>query len=150
MREYLLSIGEKDYKAEVKEINAQEAVVIINGVEYRVKLKQLGQNQQIPERKTIEKKTASTPMAATQVKTTHESANTITSPLPGLILEISVKEGDSVKAGQTVLIMESMKMENQIQAPYDGIVKKILVKNGDNVLEGENLLEISRPFMTTL
>ena len=150
MREYLLSIGDKDYKAKVKEINSQEAVVIINDIEYRVKLKQLGRKQQAPAKRTIENKAASTPTTATQVKTTHESANTITSPLPGLILEISVKEGDSVKAGQTVLVMESMKMENQIQAPYDGVVKKILVKNGDNILEGENLLEISRPFMTTL
>ena len=46
--------------------------------------------------------------------------------------------------------MEAMKMENQIQAPFDGTVKKIFVQKGANISEGDKLIEISRPFMTTL
>lgn len=61
-----------------------------------------------------------------------------------------VNENDSVKAGQNLLLMEAMKMENQIPAPYDGTVKCIHVKKGDSVSEGDVLIEICRPPMTTL
>ena len=71
-------------------------------------------------------------------------------PLPGLILELKVKEGDTVQAGQPLLVMEAMKMENVIQAPHDGTVKRLLVAAGDSVGEGDVLAEVSRPEMTTL
>ena len=63
-------------------------------------------------------------------------------PLPGLILEIQVKEGDEVKVGQDILVMEAMKMENEIQSNQSGIVKSIKVDEGDNVYEGDVLIEL--------
>jgi biotin carboxyl carrier protein len=60
--------------------------------------------------------------------------------LPGLILEILVKEGDKVKAGEDVLIMEAMKMENEVQSPQEGTVKEIKVRRGDSVYEGDILI----------
>ncbi len=62
--------------------------------------------------------------------------------MPGKILKILVKEGDQVKTGQGLLVLEAMKMENEIPAPKDGIVKKILVKEGDTVNTGDPLIEI--------
>ncbi|WP_054840246.1 biotin/lipoyl-containing protein [Thermococcus sp. JCM 11816] len=63
-------------------------------------------------------------------------------PMPGKILKILVKEGEQVRTGQGLLILEAMKMENEIPAPKDGVVKKILVKEGDTVNTGDPLIEI--------
>ena len=67
----------------------------------------------------------------------------VSSPLPGVVLNVNVKEGDAVKKGQTILILEAMKMENSIEAPADGTVSKILVQKGDSVLEGAQLAVIA-------
>ena len=66
----------------------------------------------------------------------------VTSPMPGKILRILVKEGESVKTGQGLVVLEAMKMENEIPAPKDGVVKKILVKEGDTVDTGQPLIEL--------
>ena len=67
----------------------------------------------------------------------------MTSPLPGVIIEVSVKEGQTVKAGQKVAVLEAMKMENEIQASSDGTVTAILVNKGDSVLEGAEIVKIA-------
>ena len=64
------------------------------------------------------------------------------SPLPGVILDIKVKAGDTVKKGQTIIILEAMKMENNINANKDGKVAEIKVNKGDSVLEGTDLVII--------
>ena len=67
----------------------------------------------------------------------------VTSPLPGVIIEVSVKEGQAVKAGQKVAVIEAMKMENEIQASADGTVTAVLVNKGDSVLEGAEIVKIA-------
>jgi len=74
----------------------------------------------------------------------------VKSPLPGLIVDVKVNAGEKVKAGQVIVTMEAMKMENQIQATIDGTIKKIFVKKGDNVAEGDALIEIARSDMASL
>lgn len=63
-------------------------------------------------------------------------------PMPGLIIEVSVKQGDTVKQGQGLLIVEAMKMQNEMNTPRDGIVKKILVQKGQIVNSGDTLIII--------
>ncbi|MBT4091015.1 MAG: biotin/lipoyl-binding protein, partial [Deltaproteobacteria bacterium] len=63
-------------------------------------------------------------------------------PIPGSILEVLVKEGDQVEAGQTVVKMEAMKMENDINATSSGTIKSIQVSVGDAVSQGQALVEI--------
>ena len=70
-------------------------------------------------------------------------AKSVTAPLPGSITKISVKVGDTVAAGDTVLMMEAMKMENSITAEFAGTVKAILCKEGDQVQSGQALVELS-------
>lgn len=70
------------------------------------------------------------------------SQNTVISPLPGVILDIKCNVGDSVKKGQTVIVLEAMKMENNIQANISGKITKISVNKGDSVLEGAELVVI--------
>ena len=66
----------------------------------------------------------------------------VTCPLPGTVVAVKVKEGDSVSAGQTLVVLEAMKMENNIDAEKAGVVKSVNVQAGATVMEGEVLLVI--------
>ena len=79
---------------------------------------------------------------ATSAPAGGSNAKPLKSPLPGVILDFYVKEGDTVKNGQKVLLLEAMKMENNIDADRDGVVKEIKVGKGDSVNEGDVLLII--------
>ncbi|MCE2732520.1 MAG: biotin/lipoyl-binding protein [Cyclobacteriaceae bacterium] len=67
--------------------------------------------------------------------------NNIKAPMPGLIINLKIQEGDSVKTGDPLLILEAMKMENILKSPGDGVVKKIKVKKGDSVEKNQILIE---------
>lgn len=69
--------------------------------------------------------------------------NDIKAPMPGLVLSIEVAEGQEIKQGDTLLILEAMKMENVIKSPGDGIIKSILTQKGSPVEKGEILIEMS-------
>lgn len=71
------------------------------------------------------------------------AARAVVSPLPGVVVDVKVAAGDVVKVGQTVAVLEAMKMENDILAECDGVVASVSVKDGDSVLEGAVLLSIN-------
>lgn len=116
----------------------------VNGTPYKVQLdkpakkqiKPLTRPQAAPVTPTGEP-VVSRPVAST-------TAGAVRTPLPGVILEISVKVGDTVKRGQKVAILEAMKMENVINADRDGKVTEIKVNKGDSVLEGADILIIGK------
>ncbi|MFD0975994.1 acetyl-CoA carboxylase biotin carboxyl carrier protein subunit [Salinimicrobium gaetbulicola] len=68
--------------------------------------------------------------------------NDIKAPMPGLILDVQVKEGDEVKEGDYLLVLEAMKMENTLTAPRDGVVKSVGVEKGQTVDKGQLLIEM--------
>lgn len=74
---------------------------------------------------------------------TSKKSNNIKAPMPGIILSINVNEGQEVKEGDTLLILEAMKMENAIGAPKDGIVKSINAESGKTVEKGELIIEFA-------
>jgi biotin carboxyl carrier protein len=155
MRKYELSIGDNDYKAEVKEFTEDFARIVVNDIEYEVTLKEFGRKEVTAPRQSERPAASKTPVAPKETKRpvpvgVNGGAEGIRSPLPGLIVDVLVKEGDSVKAGQNMMVMEAMKMENQIQAPHDGTVKKVFVDKGDTVAEDDVLIELCRPPHTTL
>lgn len=69
--------------------------------------------------------------------------NVVSAPMPGKVLRVLVREGDQVRVGQGLLVLEAMKMENEIPSPRDGVVKRILVKEGDTVDTGQPLIELT-------
>ena len=73
--------------------------------------------------------------------TAGSKVNTIKAPMPGLIIDLKIKSGDSVKQGDPLLILEAMKMENILKSPGDGVVKNVKVKKGDSVEKGQVLVE---------
>lgn len=85
---------------------------------------------------------APAPAAVSAAPAAVAAGTPVTSPLPGNVLSINVNVGDAVKAGQLLVLIEAMKMENEILAPADGIVKQILVSKGAVVATGDTLLVI--------
>ena len=85
---------------------------------------------------------AAAPAAAAAAPAAVAAGTPVTSPLPGNIFAIKVKEGDTVKAGDVLIVIEAMKMENDVRAPSDGVVKQILVSKGALVATGDTLVVI--------
>ena len=152
MSQHILRIGGREYRAEVKELTPERATVEVDGKEYQVDLVQLGRRKVTAD--AVRPMSAAVAAPVVMVHAPRPAAlageGGITAPMPGLIVSLKAKEGDSVQAGQTLLVMEAMKMENAIAAPYSGTVSKIYVREGDSVGEGDLLVDVARPKMTTL
>lgn len=117
----------KSYRAEVLSFDKQAKLltVRINGSKYHVAVKD--KLDLLLERLGMDK------LAANEVKD-------IKAPMPGLVLDIMVKEGDEVKKGDQVMILEAMKMENVLKSPGDGTVKSIKVKKGEGVEKNQVMI----------
>jgi len=155
--EYIFQINAKEYRAEILDLSGEAAQVSVNGQEYRVELKTIGaaRANSIEVRRAAPKAApaaAATSAAAAPVSlpSAGQQSNVVKTPLPGLVSEIKVAVGDRVALGQTVVVMEAMKMENQIVATCDGTIRKVFVQKGANVAEGEPLVEIERSAMSNL
>lgn len=144
MRKYDLTINQNNYEVIVKKVTDNEAVVEVNGQEHTVGINEI-ERLVLPE--SIPKAVRKTPAAevksaAATLPAAAPGGNGIIAPMPGQIKAILVREGDKVTAGQKLLIMEAMKLENKIPAHRDGIVKHILVRDGDIVSQGQELIVI--------
>jgi len=145
MKNFKFTIQGNKYDVNVLNIEDDIAEIEVNGTVYKVELEKKLTTTKTP--KLIRSYAVpSTETAPSQLKTSAPSApkgaGFIKSPLPGVILEIFVKEGDKVSIGQKLITLEAMKMENNINADKEGIVKSLKVSKGDSVLEGDTLIEI--------
>lgn len=142
MKKFAFQIHGNRYEVEIEEADGKNLIVQVNGIPYEVELE-----KEIAETKTpklVQGTTIPTTDVSTQTKktATPTTGGVIKSPLPGVILEVHVKENDAVSLGQKIITIEAMKMENVIYADKNGKVKAIKVKKGDNVLEGDILVEL--------
>ncbi|MBQ8969548.1 MAG: biotin/lipoyl-binding protein [Bacteroidaceae bacterium] len=143
MNDFKFKIDGKDYTANVVEGESGKLNVTVNGKSYEVEVP--GHVAAKPTVHHIKPAVAAAAPAAAPVAAPRKAsagANAVTAPLPGTITSIEVKVGDPVKAGQTVIVMEAMKMANNITAEVDGTVKNILVQQGAQVQTGDALIEI--------
>lgn len=145
MSQYRFKINGTEYEVAVNSVSGNIADVTVNGTSYQVELQdapeQPVRTPAAPAAKTVRSVTAQP--STVSVPKANAAGKAVTSPLPGVILAIKVNVGDVVKCGQTVAVLEAMKMENDIQAEYDGTVTSVNVTVGDSVLEGEALVSIS-------
>ena len=145
MKEYKLKINGNEYNVTVNEVDGSMAEVEVNGTPFKVEFDKPVKKAAAPVAKPVAKSAAPAPAAAPVAKPAAPAGGAgtaVTSPLPGVILDVCVKEGDAVKRGQTVMVLEAMKMENAIEATADGTVTAIKVGKGDSVLEGAPLIMI--------
>ena len=145
MKQYKFKISGKEYNVTIESVENKIAKVNVNGNAYEVEL----ENEVAPAPAPAAAPVAAAPSAAPAPAAAAPAAKPaaagvkVTSPLPGVIIEVSVKEGQAVKAGQKVAVIEAMKMENEITASQDGTISAIHVNKGDSVLEGADIVSIA-------
>ena len=142
MKEYKYKINGNLYKVTIGDIEDNIAHVEVNGTHYKVEMEKKPKAAVKP---VVVRPMPNAPAAPTQVVKPAAPASGksgVKSPLPGVILDIKVNVGDAVKKGQTIIILEAMKMENNIKADKDGKITAINVNKGDSGLEGTDLVII--------
>ena len=153
MKKYSFKINGKEYNVAIGEANGKVLSVNVNGADYEVELSSpiaaeaaVGTAPSVANYKADAPSGASAtsaPSSAPAPAAAAGAATQVTSPLPGVIVEVSVREGQAVKAGQKVAVLEAMKMENEIPAAKDGVITAIHVNKGDSVLEGAPIVSIA-------
>ena len=157
MTKYQYTVKGVDYEVEIQDIEGNIANVTVNGIPFEVEMKQpvkagkqkvkLSEERRAEgseERrvKSEESNSSSASAASTSSAPTAAAGKPVVAPLPGTINEIMVKVGDKVNAGDTVVILEAMKMQNNIEAETSGTITSINVNKGDAVMEGDTLVTI--------
>lgn len=142
MKTYKFKINGNQYDVQINSVEGNLADVTVNGTAYKVEM----ENAPAPAApQAVQSAPSAAPAAAPAAPAPAPAGGgkAITSPLPGVIIEVAVKEGQAVKSGQKVAVIEAMKMENEILATADGTVTAVLVNKGDSVLEGAEIVKIA-------
>ena len=143
MKEYKYKINGNLYNVVIGDIEDNIAHVEVNGTHYTVEMEKKPKAEVAP--KPVARPAAPAPAPASTPAPAAKPAagkSGVKSPLPGVILDIKCNVGDEVKKGQTLIILEAMKMENSINADKDGKITAINVSKGESVLEGTDLVII--------
>ena len=161
MAKYEYKVKGVDYVVEIQDIEGNIANVTVNGIPFEVEMKQpvksSKQKVKLSEERRVKSEEFNSSSSATNASsaTSESSAPTtkpaaaaasgkpVVAPLPGTINEIKVKVGDKVNAGDTVVVLEAMKMQNNIDAEISGTIASINVNKGDAVMEGDTLVTIA-------
>lgn len=145
MKKYKFTIHGNAYDVTIQNVEENIIELEVNGTSYEVEVDKTIQPAKTPRlvRSRAIPATDSTPSEGTGRKIPPVSAGgSIKSPLPGTVLSIHVKPGDKVQAGQKLMVLEAMKMENNIDADKDGTVAAVPVRQGQAVMEGDVLIEM--------
>ncbi len=147
-KEYKFKINGHEYEVNVGSVEGGVAKVAVNGTQYEVEVESNTLIKPRPAKPVAVAPatySATAPVSPAKIDQSAPSsggASPLRSPLPGVILEVKAREGDTVKAGQLLMVLEAMKMENNIDAHKAGVIKSIDKRQGDSVLEGDVLLTI--------
>ncbi|WP_294082613.1 MULTISPECIES: acetyl-CoA carboxylase biotin carboxyl carrier protein [unclassified Proteiniphilum] len=146
MKEFNYKINGAPFRVVINKSDNELVELEVNGTPYTVEIAPKASKPKAVVQRQPTSAQGPTPQGASTPLVTKPSApagkNTIQSPLPGVILDIRCKVGDTVKKGQTLMILEAMKMENNILANGNGKITEILIQKGDSVLEGADLVVI--------
>lgn len=147
MKKFNFTINGSNYEVLVKSIEGDIAAMEVNGTPYDVKINEEIKVSKTPilvrnEIKTKQGDKRVSENLAPISPSSKPSSKFIKSPLPGSIVKVLVNDGDSFKEGDTLLVMESMKMENNILAERNGTILKVCTPAGKAVLQDEVLFEI--------
>ncbi len=138
MNKYQYKVQGVDYDVEIVDVEGNIAKVNVNGISFEVEMKRPINPATKPHKPKVAAPVADKP----KTEAPAGAGMKVTAPLPGTITDIKVKVGDTVKDGDTVIILEAMKMQNNIEAECSGTVTSVLVNKGDTVMEGDALITI--------
>jgi biotin carboxyl carrier protein len=149
MARYEYKVQGVDYEVDIEEVEGTLAKVTVNGIKFDVELKTPNSvGKQTP--KHVAKKPVAAPVQGSMEKPQEKPApvkagegTKVVSPLPGTITSVNVKVGDAVAVGDSVVVLEAMKMQNSIEAETAGTVTSVMVAVGDSVMEGAVLVTIA-------
>lgn len=151
MKQYKYTINGAQFDVTIDSIVGSKAKVEVNGIPFEVEMQGSSLVEEaLPTVSTVAAAAPAAPAAAPAAEPAAPAAAKsgpgagapVKAPLPGVVTKILVKEGQGVKKGETVLVLEAMKMENNITAEADGTVTGICVSAGDSVMEGTTLITI--------
>ncbi len=141
MKKFDFTINGNSYSVHLKDFDDELATLEVNGTEYVVEVRhEMKKPGKTP--KLVRERVEHKPGEGEIKKNTSTGGFPVFAPLPGSIIQLKVQEGDTVKIGDELLVLEAMKMENHVLADENGIIKEIKVKPGDAVLQNDILLTI--------
>jgi len=140
MKKFKFTIRGQQYDVEIKDFEGSNAKIEVNGTSYDVDVHVEEKASKTP--RLVRKPVVNKPGEGS-IKKSGVGASTVKAPLPGSIIKINIAVGDSINPGDTLLVMEAMKMENNVLAEKGGTVKAIKVAVGDSVLQDDVLVEIA-------
>ena len=143
MKQYNYKVNGVDYEVTINSIKGQIASVEVNGMSFNVEIigSALAEGN-LPTMGSAAPAKAEAKPAAPATKGAAGDGTPVKAPLPGVVTKVLVAEGDAVKKGDVVLVLEAMKMENNITAENDGKVTGVCCAPGDSVMEGTTLITI--------
>jgi biotin carboxyl carrier protein len=139
MKSFKFTIRGNEYEVDIKSFDKGIAKLDVNGTSYNI---ELHKDEQVAKTPILKRSSITNPHSAHKIKKAGGNIFKVVAPLPGIIMQILVKEGDEIKKEENLLIYEAMKMENKLLSEKTGTVKSTKVSVGDNVLQGDVLLEI--------
>ena len=143
MKEYNYKIKGQDFNVKIEGIEGDIAKVEVNGIQFDVQLdKPVAQPKPVVRAVAAPVKTVEAPKAAVEAAQLAAGVTAVQAPLPGTINDIKVTVGQAVKKGDTLVVLEAMKMENNIDCERDGKIASVNVNKGDTVMEGSVLVTI--------
>jgi glutaconyl-CoA/methylmalonyl-CoA decarboxylase subunit gamma len=140
MKNFTFKINANSYSVKIISQEDNTIDLEVNGTSYSVKMK-----EEIKTRKTptlIRKPSTAAAVEPVKVNPSSASKTKITAPIPGVILSLNVKVGDTIKENDLLLVLEAMKMENSIVSEKSGVVTAVNVSVGQQVLQGEVMIEL--------
>ncbi|HPR17545.1 MAG TPA: biotin/lipoyl-binding protein [Candidatus Cloacimonadota bacterium] len=140
MKIYKMTINGEKYNAKIKEYKGNYVLVEVNGIDYGIELEV--ENKPVVQLVRSQKSSPALNVTKSTVNKQPAQAGSVLAPIPGLVLRILVKEGDTIHVGDTILVLEAMKMESEIASTASGIVKSINVKEGSSVQEDDVLITV--------
>jgi biotin carboxyl carrier protein len=145
MKNYKFTIHGNQYEVNIISVEDNIAELEVNGTSYKVEVDKAIQQTKTPRlvrQHSVPSTDTHPSVAKTSAPSSTQGAGHVKSPLPGVVLDVFVKEGDVVKKGQKLICLEAMKMENNIDSDKDGKIIKINANKGDSVMEGDILVTI--------
>ena len=139
---YKLNVNNQSYEVEIENINARPVVVTVDGQRFEI-MPETGNQPRVKTEavsKVEAKPVMQSPATAANLP---GGGKSLSAPLPGTVVELFVKDGDTVAAGQVMLVIEAMKMKNSIRSTRGGTIEKVLVSQGQSVAHKQALVEFA-------